>query len=398
MRNVSKILFIEINNFEFIFSVYLNDEKKSKKLLHYYSMPVEGIIDSKIIDYELIYTTLKKNIYLIEQKLNLIFKEAILIIDNFECSIINYSGFKKLNGSQLLKENVTYILNSLKSKINEIENEKKIIHIFSSKYLLDKNKTENLPIGLFGNLYSQELSFLLINKNDYKNLENIFKKCNLRINKIISKNFLDGTKIMNDHQSIETFFRVNINLNNIKIIYFENSSIKFEQNFKFGSNLIINDISKVIGLNTEIVEKILINSKFTKKKINDEFIEKEFFEDYSFRKIKKSLILEIAKARIQEISEITITKNINIVNFLKKETTIFIALKDKLISKWFDDNYKSSFSMNEKFKVNFLKDADPESFFENTFKIVQYGWKREAVPFTPEKKSIISRLFDLIFN
>ena len=142
----------------------------------------------------------------------------------------------------------------------------------------------------------------------------------------------------------------------------------------------------------------MINSKFTKKKINDEFIEKEFFEDYSFRKIKKSLILEIAKARIQEISEITITKNINIVNFLKKETTIFIALKDKLISKWFDDNYKSSFSMNEKFKVNFLKDADPESFLENTFKIVQYGWKREAVPFTPEKKSIISRLFDLIFN
>ena len=54
--------------------------------------------------------------------------------------------------------------------------------------------------------------------------------------------------------------------------------------------------------------------------------------------------------------------------------------------------------MNEKFKVNFLKDADPESFLENAYKIVQYGWKREAVPFTHEKKSIISRLFDLIFN
>ena len=40
--------------------------------------------------------------------------------------------------SQLAKENITYILNSLKSKINEIENEKIILHIFNSKYLLDK--------------------------------------------------------------------------------------------------------------------------------------------------------------------------------------------------------------------------------------------------------------------
>ena len=55
-------------------------------------------------------------------------------------------------------------------------------------------------------------------------------------------------------------------------------------------------------------------------------------------------------------------------------------------------------SMNEKFKVNFLKDDDPESFLENAFKIVQYGWKREAVPVIHEKKSLIARFFDLLFN
>ena len=48
---------------------------------------------------------------------------------------------------------------------------------------------QNLPIGLFGNFYSQELSFLLIDSNDYKNLKNIFDQCNLRINRIISKIF-----------------------------------------------------------------------------------------------------------------------------------------------------------------------------------------------------------------
>ena len=67
---------------------------------------------------------------MLENKFNLVFEEVILIIDDFNCSLINLSGFKKLNGSQLNKNDVTYILNFLKSKINEIEN-KKLFFIFS---------------------------------------------------------------------------------------------------------------------------------------------------------------------------------------------------------------------------------------------------------------------------
>ena len=93
-----------------------------------------------------------------------------LILDSFNSSIINLSGYKKLNGSQLTKGGITYILNSLKSEIHEKERQKSTIHIFNSNYHLDKKKINNLPIGLFGNFYSQELSFYLIDNNDFKNL------------------------------------------------------------------------------------------------------------------------------------------------------------------------------------------------------------------------------------
>ena len=36
-------------------------------------------------------------------------------------------------------------------------------------------KFENLPIGLFGDFYSHELSFNLIKENDYENLKEIFE-------------------------------------------------------------------------------------------------------------------------------------------------------------------------------------------------------------------------------
>ena len=66
------------------------------------------------------------------------------------------------------------MINSLRSKIDETEINKKVIHIFNSNYILDKKRIDNLPIGLFGNFYSQELNFLLINLKNYENLVKIF--------------------------------------------------------------------------------------------------------------------------------------------------------------------------------------------------------------------------------
>ena len=140
MEIKSPTLFLEINNYNSIFSVGDEDEDKNFKLIYKQIVSLQGIKNCKFIDFELTLNDLKKNIYIIEQKLNFTFKEITLIINNFNCSFANLAGFKKLNGSQILKENITYILNSLKSNIDVIENKKTILHIFNSKYCLDKKK------------------------------------------------------------------------------------------------------------------------------------------------------------------------------------------------------------------------------------------------------------------
>ena len=42
---------------------------------------------------------------------------------------INLSGFMKLNGSQILRENITYILNILKSYVDRIETKKSFTYL-----------------------------------------------------------------------------------------------------------------------------------------------------------------------------------------------------------------------------------------------------------------------------
>ena len=245
----------------------------------------------------------------------------IIIVDNLNCSIINISGFKRLSGSQLTRENITYILNSLKFIINESEKKKEIIHIFNSKYILDKKKVTNLPIGLFGDFYSQELSCFLINKNYLKNLKSIFSQCNLKVNKIISKSFVEGANLINN-KNLEHFVKIKLNKDDAQLIFFENSSLKFFQDFNFGTNTIISDISKVTGIEKKIVEKILDENDLNNKANKDQFIDRNYFKNKNFRKISKRLFIDIANARISEIAEIVFLKNINM-NFLEYKIPIF---------------------------------------------------------------------------
>ena len=88
MNIKSPKLFVEINNFEIIFVVIENIENDNIKVLYKDNITNEGISDNKIFDFNLVVNNLKKKIYFIEQKLNFTFKEAVIMIDSFDCSVI----------------------------------------------------------------------------------------------------------------------------------------------------------------------------------------------------------------------------------------------------------------------------------------------------------------------
>ena len=398
MEIYSLKLYIEINNSEYIFAVGDENEKRNLKIIYKSIEQLQGIQKNRITDFDLVFNTIKKNIYAIEKKLNFTFKETFLVINNFDPSFINLTGYKKLNGSKILKENISYILNSTKSTINETKKKKIILHIFNSKYVLDKKKLENLPIGLFGDFYSQEISLSLINENDYKNLKNIFNKCNLKIKKILLKSFVEGSYISNKNENLDTFYQIKINAQDSQLFYFENNSLKFEQSFDFGSDLIVRDISKVTSLKIDIVKKFINNFSLINDISKDELIEKEMFENENYIKIKKKLLLEISEARIEELLEKMLVKNINLQSFNKQSKVVFIKINDQSHFKCFKNIYSLFFAKYNKLVVNFSKNISTEDLMNNANKIVYFGWKNEAVPIIQSKKSLIARFFDILFS
>ncbi len=388
--------FLEINEYKFYYTIVEYDSNGNFEIVLRHSGLNPGIVKGKIQDFDLISKNIKENIYSIEKKLNFTFKDVILILSNFECSVINFSGYKKLNGSQLTKENITYIINSLKSQVDKTEKNKKILHIFNSDHILDKKNIENIPIGLFGDFYSHELSFFLINNNDYRNLKNLINNCNLNIKKAISKNFLENIYFIKEYD-INSFFNISINENNSNIVFFKNSSLKFFQSFNFGTDIIVNDISKVLAIEKEKIKKLLISTDFKNIKSGKDLIEKEYF-DQNFRKVKKKMVLDIAQARIQEMCEVIFTKNINIDNFLKEQKLIILQINDETNFQFFKESFKGFFSNHEQFELKIANKFENKFFFKNAGELVQFGWKKEAIPIIQERKSIIARIFDFLFN
>jgi cell division protein FtsA len=398
MKSLSLTLYLEINDLNYIFYVGESDEQNNFKIVYEKRIPLEGIEENKIYDLEKAFNIINENIYLIEQKLNHIFKEIVIILDNFNPTFINLTGYKKLNSSQVLRENVTYILNTLKSCVDETELKKTVLHIFNSKFCLDNKEMENLPIGLFGDFYSHELSFTLININNYKNLKSIFNKCNLKVKKILIKSFIKGANINDNNKNIDTFFQIQINETNSKIFYFENNSLKFEQNFKFGSDIIVKDISKITSLKIDTVKLILNKLDFKVDIPDNEFIEKTFFNENSYRKIKKKLIYEIALARIKEIYELLLFKNINFKHYDKDSKNIFFEINHELQLRSLEEIYKNAFSMCGNLNIKFMDHLPSESMLRTANNLVYYGWKKEAIPIAQFKKSKIAKFFDTIFG
>ena len=394
-------LFVEINDLNYIFVVGKYDENQNLKIIEKIITPNEGIEKNKFTNINLAEKLIKKNIQTIEDKINYVFKEVTIIIDTFENSCINISGFKKLNGSQVLKENISYILNSLKLAISESEKKKTILHIFNSKSILDGISIENLPIGLFGDFYSHELTFFLIDNNDMKNIKQVFNKNNLSIKKILIKNFIEGIQIINQNNNkIETFYKIKINKDKSHISFFDKASFRYEEYFNFGTSIIFKDISKVCSIKNETIIKILSDKFLVNKKIenDNEFLEEKYFDKDSYRKIRKKLIIDIVNARIEEITNIILKKNINIEFLNKNNAKIFIIIEDQLIFDNFQKNFKFYISQKYNFEPHLINNFQIDSSIVSAAYLSAYGWKKEAVPVTQTKNSLITRIFKSIFE
>ena len=390
-----KNLFVEIGDENILVAYGKYDDELNFQIIEKEEFSFEGSQKGKIIDLELCLNSLKKAISKIENKSNLFFSEVNVILNLTDFDCINVSGFKDLNGNQILSDDISYIINNIKSKLVDTEKQKTIIHLFNTKFLLDNKPIKNLPIGLHGKFYSHQLSFFLININELKNFNSLFNKCNLSVNKFVLKRFTDGIDIINDKQE-DTFLNIKILRDEIYVTFFYESAFCFFQKFNFGSNIILKDISKVCSIDLSDVKNIISNSSFLLSDKNI-YVDKKYFEKSSFRKISLKHIIEISSARIEEIANVLFNKNENLKHLKDKKNLLYLEIHDKSILKVFKNLFEKNFE-NCKLDIYTSNNEDPFKSIKISGELLSKGWAKEAIPIVNKKRSWITRIFSGLFE
>ena len=392
-------LIIDLNDNKLIFFVISFDEKKNFKILKKIISESSGINNGCIVDIEIVSKLFKKIISNIEEDLDYFFSSAAVIINPHQINCLNVSGYKKLNGAQVSSEDITYILNDIKKIILDSENNYSLVHLFNSNFSLDSDNLENLPIGLFGEFYNQNMTFFLVKKNFLKNIKSVFNNSSLNIKKIILKSFADGVNLISNSKLDNNFTILRLEKNRINISLFKNKSFIYTENFNFGFDLILKDISKLCSLKIEEVQNLIkdIVFKHTIENNNNSYLEKKYFYSSPYRKIKYQLILDIFKARLEELFEVCYTKNINIKN-LRNNDELYIYVECP-------EYYKNIQFILLESKITTLESVFNSSKEENLLsstigacELIGKGWEKEAIPTTLKKKSLISGFFSKLFS
>jgi len=393
-------LFIEINEKNFIFLVVKYNQDLNFKILDTSIVKSDGIENGRVINIKTSSEILKKNLNLIENKIGYTFKKAIIINNQNNYNCINVTGFKNIGGSQISEDDISYILNELKTLILDNEKHYSLIHLFNSNYILDNSSLKNLPIGLFGDTYNHHLTFFLLLKNDLKNLKHVLNNCHIDVERVVLRPFAEGIYKITNQKIKEDFLEIKMRKKSTSISIFKDKSLIYSQDFLFGSEIILKDIAKVCSLSIETVNNILeeINFDNLSEGKKEEYLDKKYFKDIIYRKVSINIINEIIDSRLTELIYLIYKKNINLQFFKNEIDKIYFTFEDKKIYSNTQSNIISKFSKNIDIAFQLMDQNDELNGCIGSAILNGSGWEREAIPTIQTKKSIISRIFSTFFT
>ena len=398
---------IELGNINIKCLIFNINEDNSAEILATSIFKSEGIHNGVIVNLSKASNAIRLCISATEKKAGSLLKKINVIVEQPEFLCTKLSKNKKINGSKIHKDDIEFLLKEAKKQVTCNDDKQSIIHIFNHNYVVDGKKFIEEPIEVYADSLSHEMTFITMPKNNIKNINQAFIECDIDVERIISCTFALAVKLLNNNELQLGSILIDIGFEKTSLGIFKNLALVHSITLPIGVNHIIKDISKVCLLSLEeskiIINKIDFSLKNNKELFDEDYYLKSiYFSNSSYRKISKSLILNIAKSRIDEIFEMI------------KKQIIVTGLNSILGINFFIVGGGSNLINLEKYCSNFFKlhvnklekknmEQDNKRLYENfssclgAMKIITDGWETEAIPESinkhGQKTGLLSRIF-----
>ena len=408
MAEENIIAIIELGNVKIKCIIFKNDSNLKPKILSSSLCDSKGIHNGVVINFSQVTDAIRTCLSEAEKKANVTLKKINVIIEQPEFLCTKFSKNRKINGSKIQKEDISFLLIEAKKQVTLNDPRQSIIHIFNHNYIVDGKTFLKEPINIYADHLSHEMTFVTSPKNIIKNINQVFLECDIEIERFISGIFALGAYHLNDTELNLGSILIDVGFEKVSLGIFKQFALVHSFTLPVGINHLTKDISRVCSLTLEESEKIVkeINFPTKIKEINNkEILSQEFFISSKFRKITLLLIYDIIQSRLEEIFEI-LFKEINYLGLKKNSTqNIFITGGGSNLS------YIREFSsilLETEVKKLLVREDDAISIVENfqhfaaclgALKIINNGWETEAIPEkntnTHSKLSFFSKIFGI---
>ena len=406
MNSEDSIGIIELGNINIKCLIFKIKDNNESEILSTSITSSEGIHNGIVVNLTKASKAIRSCISIAEKKAKILLKKINVVLEGPEFLSTKFTKHKKINGSKIHKDDIDFLLKEAKKQLILNDKKQSIIHIFNHNYVVDGKAFSDEPIGVYADSLSHEITFITIPKNNLRNINQAFIDCDIEIERLISNTFALGAKLLNNKELEFGSILVDIGFEKISLGLFKNLALVHSITLPMGINHITKDISKVCSLSMDESVVIRNNIDFSFKNNQNLFdangyLKNSYFINSSFRKISKNLILNVIKARLDEIFE-TVKKQIIVpefnlnsgIGFLLVGGGSYLPNIEKHCEKFFGPRIKKLSDNNNE------KETDLEKNFASclgALRIIKDGWETEAIPETVDKNakniSFLAKIF-----
>lgn len=278
------------------------DRKKIRLIGSGYSQS-KGIINGGITNINDLEESIRKAVDLAENQAN-------YEVENVSVNVSgNYIRTERVFGelfvgNQIINQNhIAEVIEIAKQKFNK-EN-KKILHVIPSNYIVDNIKNIVNPSGMSASKLGVKLLFIYANPNHINNLENIINSCFLNVNNFTAKPYTSALSALTDEEKNQGSVCIDIGAGTTSISVFLDGSIVYAKSLNLGGWYITNDISKELSTPFDQAEalKTLYGSALRGVYDGEEIFQIPLIDGNDENRISfsRSKLISIIKPRLWEI-------------------------------------------------------------------------------------------------
>ena len=286
-----------------------------------------GVKKTKIIDEEQVSESIKSVIGQIELEAGFKVNSAYTTIPGTYVTIVQNSVTKEVKDKYagISVKDVSSSINQVRDI--EIPDDKVLIDIVTSQFLLDNGRVVEDPVGNLSSSFTLNGQVILADKEYVKQLSTVFKRAGIEIDGIVPTILAQRNLILDTNELDDNVVILDIGAGNTNIGAFEGNQFIYTNTITVGGNSITNDIAYILDIEEEEAEKLKKQYGLALKSFIDndnDIILNTRKNEHANRTIKSSELIEIIEARVEEIFSL-VNKDISQHGFKQKINSVILT-------------------------------------------------------------------------